>query len=121
MQSSRTFKETEYVAVIDAIAPGHPVSIVENPQQKDDDINYSGTAHAVRILSEAKDWLGSYGKLNSKDIKRNIEESTTRYPLVVSTADLIQSKEIFSEVGGNQFEMPYRDHEEAMIFYSLRV
>ena len=105
MQTTRNFRETGYVAVIDAIAPGHPVWIVESPQQKDDDGKYgvaSGTAHAVQILSEAKQWLGSYGELDSIDIEWNITKSVTRYPLVARSVDLIKYREILSEVGGNQ-------------------
>jgi hypothetical protein len=102
MQTSRNFRDTAYVVVIDAITPGHPVWIVESPQQKDDEGKYvvaSGTAHAVQILSEVKQWLGSYDKLESRDIDYNLTESVMRYPLVVRTVEVIKSREIFSDAG----------------------
>lgn len=99
MQLSQNFKETDFVAVIDAITPGHPVWIVESSQQKDDDGKY--VAHAAQIFSGAEQWLDLYGKSDNDSISWNIAKSLTPYPLVVRTVDLIESREIFSKVGGN--------------------
>ena len=89
MQTTSTFKDTGYVAVIDAITPGHPVWLVESPQREDTAgvFEVSGTPHVAQLLPEAREWLNSYGEIKIEEISKTIAHSEP-CPLVVGTVGL---------------------------------
>lgn len=77
MQISSTFKDTGYVAVIDAITPGHPVWLVQSPQREETAGVYEAlsTPHVAQLLPKAKEWLNSYGTLNTAKVSQIISSS----------------------------------------------
>ena len=102
-KTSKNFKETGFVVVVDAITSGHPIWIIQSPQQKDDhgkQVVASGTAHTIQIFSETKAWLRTYGKLSSGDFERMVNGSVTQTPLLARTVDLTTSDDMFTMVGG---------------------
>ena len=93
MKISLTFKKTEYVAVVDATDPNHPVWLVENPME--------GTLAAIRqiasgktrvtqMLPQTREWLDSYGRLDSSVLSSRLS-SSTECALVVGTVDMNNS------------------------------
>ena len=65
---------------------------------------YSHQAHLTqhRCFSTAKAWLRTYGKLNSGDFERMVNESLTQTQLLARAVGLTTSDDIFTIVEGNR-------------------
>ena len=112
-QRSSGFRTTNYVIIVDAVTPGHPVWIVHNRNQMDDFgdekvaepiedpevFPHLPSFSAAQVLSGSNEWLESYCKLDAKDILQNIAQTMTRDPLVANTVEVKTAERLFSEQG----------------------